>query len=396
MLTDITDEPKDSHGQIARSINAMAHDIAVLPEGNRLRGLTTVIVARLRVVLTVSVTQDTSMDAGPGARSPRILQALITPIAANLSWQSLAFRHALRAAFTTAPALVFTLLHGAAFDHWLTITILVTMQPYFGNTFARALERVAGTTLGGLLAALVGLFVVTPFGIAIVIFPLAVLAFSMRAVSFGLFVSCLTPMIVLLVELGLPGTSDLIIAGERVLLTMAGGATAIAGCYLLWPSWEPSRLPDEVRAAIAAHGVYAESELSLLLGDATMADVGQARRAAGLATNNVEAAVARALLEPGSAHNHRLEAAMVIDAALRRMAGRLTAMQFDPGQKNALAVAEWRRWRDWIRQSMTSLAQADPAISGPPELGESVHTEALGRIARQIELIAGTIARVSA
>ena len=396
MLTDITDEPKDSHGQIGRSINALAHDISLLPEGNRLRGLTMVIVARLRVVLTVSVTQDAPMDAGPGARSPRILQAVLTPIAANLSWQSLAFRHALRAACTTAPALLFTMLHGATFDHWLSITILVTMQPYFGNTFARALERVAGTTLGGLLAALVGLFVVTPFGIAIAIFPLAILAFSMRAVSFGLFVSCLTPMIVLLVELGVPGTSDFIIAGERVLLTMAGGATAIAGCYLLWPSWEPNRLPAEVRAAIAAHGAYAEAELSLLLGDATAADVGHARRAAGLATNNVEASVARALLEPGSAHNHRLEAAMVIDAALRRMAGRLTAMQFDPGQKNALAVAEWRRWRDWIRHSMTSLSKADPAISEPPAIGESVHTEALGRIARQIELIAGTLARVSA
>jgi hypothetical protein len=71
-------------------------------------------------------------------------------------------------------------------------------------------------------------------------------------------------------------------------------------------------------------------------------------------------------------------------------------MQFDPGQKNALAVAEWRRWRHWIKQSMSSLSKADPAISEPPAIGESVHTEALGRIARQIELIAGTLARVSA
>jgi hypothetical protein len=71
-------------------------------------------------------------------------------------------------------------------------------------------------------------------------------------------------------------------------------------------------------------------------------------------------------------------------------------MQFDPGLKNALAVEEWRRWRDWIRHSMLSLSKADPAISDAPEIGESVQTEALGRIARQIELIAGTIARVSA
>jgi len=396
MLAENSGAAKDHHAQIARSINAMERDITVLPETNQLRALAAVIVARLKVVLTVSVTADSPVDAGPGARSPRLWQALRTPLEANLSWQSIPFRHALRAAVTTAPALAYTLLHNAPFDHWLTITILVTMQPYFGNTFARALERVAGTTLGGLLAAVIGLFIATPLGTAVAIFPLAILAFTIRAVSFGLFVSGLTPMIVLLVELGQPGTSDFVIAGERVLLTLAGGVCAIAGCYLLWPSWEPSRLPAEVRAAIGAHGTYAEAELSFLLGEISAADLGQARRAAGLATNNVEAAVARALLEPGSAHNHRLEAAMVIDAALRRLAGRLTAMQFDPGQDSALSAADWRAWRDWLATAMHRLTTGETSIAPHPELGETPHTEALGRIARQIELIAGTIARVSA
>jgi uncharacterized membrane protein YccC len=396
MLVDRTGAPKPAHAQIDRSITAMAKDITVLPEGNHLRELVSAIVTRLRVVQTVSTTGDSPVDSGPGARPPRMWETLRTPILANLSWQSLPFRHALRAAVTTAPALVYTLLHHQPFDHWLTITILVTMQPYFGNTFTRALERVAGTTFGGLLAAAIGLYIATPLGIAVAMFPLAIFAFTIRAVSFGLFVSALTPMIVLLVEFSEPGTSDLLIAGQRVLLTLAGGVTAIAGCYLLWPSWEPSRLVAEVRAAIAAHAGYAEAELSMLLGEATSAEVGQARRAAGLATNNVEASVARALLEPGSAHNHRLEAAMVIDAALRRLAGRLTAMQFDPGQKDALPLEEWRHWRNWLSNAMRGLAAGNHDIAPHPELGETIHTEALGRIARQIELIAGTIARVSA
>lgn len=385
----------DAHDQIGRSIEAMSRDIQVLPEGHRLRELAGVIVARLRVVLTVSASADTWSDAGPGPFSPRLRQALRTPLMANLDWRSLAFRHALRAAAITSPAIAYTLLHGSPFDHWLSITILVTMQPYFGNTFMRALERVAGTTLGGLLAATLGLVVTTAGASAVAIFPLALLAFTLRAVSFGLFVSLLTPMIVLLVELGQPGTSDWMIAGERVLLTLLGGVSAIAACYVLWPSWEPHRLPADVKAAIAAHGQYAEAELSLILGETDAANVESARRAAGLATNNVEAAVARALLEPRHKHDDRLEAAMVIDAALRRLAGRLAAMQFDPGQTAALSQTAWRNWRSWISTALCDLSNGRSSLVAHPDLEDGPHTQALGRIARQVELIAGTIARIT-
>ena len=390
MLADRT----DAHVQIARSIAAMSRDIAVLPEANRLRGLAELIIARLRVVLTVANIADIPATAGPAGTSVRLWQAWTAPLKDNLSWQSMAFRHALRAAVTAAPALAFTLLHAGPYDHWVTITIVVTMQPYFGNTFARALERAGGTTLGGLIAAVLGLFVTTPLAISVAIFPLAVVAFMVRAVSFGLFVSGLTPMIVLLVELGQPGTSDFVIALERVGLTVAGGTLAVLACWLLWPSWEPNRLPAELRRAIAAHGRYAEAEMSLILGEVETSHVEQARRNAGLATNNVEAAVARALLEPGSARNSRLEAAMVIDAALRRMAGRLAAMQFDPLQAQALSPAQWRAWKTWLAGAIDGLLAGETTLAAPPALIETPHTEALGRIARQVSLIAGTIARV--
>src|SRR5258707_640240 len=210
----------------------------------------------------------------------------------------------------------FTLVWFTPYDHWLTITIVATMQPYFGITFTRALERVGGTLLGGVIAALLSLLVTTPLAIAAVMFPLAVIALAIRAVSFGLFMAALTPMIVLLVELGAPGTSEWMIAGARALFTFAGGVVAVAGCYLLWPSWEPDRLTEEIRAAIDAHGRYAEAVLSFLTETASAAEVDQARRAAGLASNNAEASISRALLEPGAGARDRLEAAMVIDAAL--------------------------------------------------------------------------------
>ncbi len=391
MLADRT----DAHIQIARSIAAMERDVEILPPGDRLRALVAVIASRLQVLLVVASSPDRGPVMGEGARAPQMWQAFITPLRANLSWRSAAFRHAVRVTVTAACALGFSLWHEGRFDHWLAITILVTMQPFFGNTFLRAAERVAGTTLGGLIAALLGLVVTTPLGNALAMFPLALVAFTLRPVSFGLFVSALTPMIVLLVELGLPGYADWAIAGTRVALTMGGGLIAVAACYLLWPDWQPNRLEAEIRDAIQAHGAYADAEIGFILRETPNAALEQARRAAGLASNNVEASVARALLEPRGPQNDRLEAAMVIDSALRRMAGRLTAMQYDSAQPGALEPSAWAAWRGWIAAAMAELGAGRTTLTPHPPLAEGPHTAALGRIARQIELIAGTVARVA-
>ena len=91
------------------------------------------------------------------------------------------------------------------YDHWLTMTIVATMQPFFALTYARAVERVAGTALGGIVAAAVGLLCTTPLAIALAMFPLTVAALAVRAVNFGLFMLALTPVVVLLVETGEPG-----------------------------------------------------------------------------------------------------------------------------------------------------------------------------------------------
>jgi hypothetical protein len=77
-----------------------------------------------------------------------------------------------------------------------------------------------------------------------------------------------------------------------------------------------------VKKAIAAHSAYTEATFSMLLGETTDARLGQARRAAGVTSNALEALITRALLEPGKQNRDPLEAAMVVDAALRRCAGR--------------------------------------------------------------------------
>jgi uncharacterized membrane protein YccC len=377
---------------IVRSLEAIAADVADLPEDHPVRPIYDAIVEHLRMALLVSVPAN-YLPADRQQTMP-LRRRIGGPLRANLNLQSLALRHALRIALVAAPAFAVTLAWPGPYEHWLTITMLVVMQPYFALTWTRALERIGGTMLGGVLAALIALACHTPVELAVALVPTLIVALAVRRVSYGLFTLAITPLVVLLSELGQPGTSQWTLALMRALFTVLGGLIAVLGCFVLWPSWEPSRLGREVRAAIEAHRAYAAAELAFVLGEGSEEAADQARRAAGVSSNNLEASLSRALLEPGD--RTRLDAALVIDSALRRMAGRLSAIQLDPALRHALSSEEWRAWRDWLDKSLRALVEGDPSLPPRPSALARQEREPVSRISRQVELMAGALARLGA
>jgi uncharacterized membrane protein YccC len=387
MITDDPDVPRRTH----RAIDAIVADFEDLPAGAPLRAVIERITDRLRIAHTLAVPSNLAPGTDAAGRSIPFRQRVIRPLSANLNWQSPALRHALRTAVTAAAPLAFTMVRFNPYDHWLTITVVATMQPYFSLTYTRAIERVLGTAAGGLVAAAVGLVCTSPLSIAAAMFPLAMLAFAVRTVSFGLFMMALTPLIVLLVETGSPDAGEWMIAGIRAAFTVIGGLIAVAANFLLWPSREPDLVAPEVKKAIAAHAEYAKVGFSVLLGEATSDALDQARRAAGVTTNSLEALITRALLEPGKKKHDALEAATVVDAALRRCAGRLATLQHDPALASGTPAQTLRIWRDWISAAMRTLASGSTEL--PPRPTGAEH-DALTRIARQIDLLSGAMGRL--
>jgi uncharacterized membrane protein YccC len=376
---------------VEQVLHGMDDQAAALAAGDPVRATLGDITERMRMAVNLSAAATLQPGVGPAGERPKLLRRLWTILRANLNRNSLPLRHALRVVALTAPALALTVIWYGQYEHWLTITLLVTLQPYYAQTFTRALERVGGTVLGGLVAAALSLVFTTPLAMTIgtVVFLLG--AMSIRYVGYGLFIAVLTPMIVLLAENTEPGRSELVVAAMRGSFTVLGGAIALAGVFLLWPSWEPQRLAEELRRAIAAHGAYADAVLARLLREPDAPDLDAARRAAGLASNNVEASLSRALLEPSRLDRRPLEAAMLVDAALRRMAGRLAVLALSDGR--ALPAPSLRAWRGWIAQAVGALAAGAPARLPPrPDL-ESAHpaADSLLRIARQLELMAGAL-----
>jgi uncharacterized membrane protein YccC len=392
IIADVTlSDRKAAHPRTARSIDAMEAEVAGVPVDDPLRSIADRIVERLRIAQTLAVPANYLPDADPVGGRELLRQRLWRPFRANLTWRSPTLRHALRAAVTAAPALAFTMAWFTPYDHWLTITIVATMQPFFALTYTRAVERIAGTALGGIVAAAVGLVCTTPMAIALAMFPLTVAALAVRAVNFGLYMVALTPVVVLLVETGQPDTAEWRIALARAGLTILGGLIAVAASFVLWPSREPERLVAGTKQAIAAHGNYADAELGYLLDEIPAKTVDAARREAGVASNSLEAAINRALIEQGGQRDV-LEAVLVIDSALRRCAGRLAAMQFGTGPRLSMPAASLRAWREWIGAAMRDLAAGQTALKPRPDVAE---VEGIRRLAGQIELIGGAMRRLT-
>ena len=386
-------EAADRLARLERAAAAIADSAGSLPDSPVYR-IADTIAERLRIAITLAK-PDALAPVPPGPAQGGWRKLLLGPLRANLDPSSAVLRHALRAAAAAAAGFVVTLAWPTSYGFWLTITLVLTMQPYFAVTLTRAAERIGGTVLGGAIGAVIAVACPTPAAMAVALFPLAVLALAVRAVNFGLFMACMTPVIVLLIELARPGQSQVEIAVMRGLYTVAGGALALLFSALLWPVWEPARLRDELRAAIAAHGRYACTEIAALLGEARRDQVEQARRTAGVASNNAEASLQRALLEPSRGDTERLEAALTIDAALRRIAGRVTALQVDAAL-HPHDRAAWRRWRDWIDTASVRLAEGRADLPPrPPVPAGDVDSESLLRIARQLELAAGALARLA-
>ena len=275
------------------------------------------------------------------------------------------------------------------FQHWLTITLVLTLQPFYAGTWQRALERIGGTALGGLLAAVVALVCTTPLSIAAALFPLAVLAFAVRGVNYGAFMILLTPLVVLLTEFSRPGTGELFIAFERALYTLTGGSPgrpgrpgAVAELGAGAPAAGPRRCPGRP-CGLRRSGVGGPAET----GRTRHRRPGPARSGAGQQQpGNVD--LPRPRRTARRAAKQGLQEAMVADAALRRMAGRLSALQLDPHHADGVSPDGLRAWRDWIRDAFRALRDGTGLPRSRPD-GRA--PDALVRIALQIELLDGAL-----
>ena len=371
------DRPLDTAEQQA-SLQRLRAELEALPADSEARHVMQAMAEHFAVLIAVA--RPTAQPL-PGSvmAPPPLSQRVFGPLRQNFSLSSVAMRHALRTAIVATPVLAWSMVDGSPYAHWAVFTLILCLQPYFSATWLRSAERVVGTALGALVAAGIGLISTTQVELAFTMLPLTIFAFAIRSVSFTVYTAVLTPMIVLLIEQIAPGSNELSIAEARIGYTLLGGVLAILANLLLWPGFEGKRLDANIATAIRAHIAYVHAVFEALL-EARPASAAP-RRAAGLASNNLEAALSRALLEPHQRQDSVIERGAVVDAALRRMAGRLSVLSLDRPVITDADRPLWAAWQNWLEDCLSDNRRPRPELPSGPA------AETLTRLARQAELI---------
>jgi uncharacterized membrane protein YccC len=176
--------------------------------------------------------------------------------ALNLSWhvEPALVRYTLRLALLTMAGFVACKYLELPHGYWLPFTVVVVLQPDYGSTRQRAGQRVLGTIAGSLAASLL-LWLQLPLGVLMAAAAGTMFAFGYllkRNYAFAMFF--VTLFIVLVTEAAGPVT--LAFAGERLGVTLAGGALALLAAQVFWPVWERDRLPSILAGALRATGDY--------------------------------------------------------------------------------------------------------------------------------------------
>jgi uncharacterized membrane protein YccC len=308
-----------------------------------------------------------SLERAKEIEDPEAGPTWLAPLRAVLSWDSVVLRFALRVGIVTAAAVALTATLDLRRGYWITITAVMILQPYTGTTSVRAVQRVLGTVIGGILTAGLAALFHDPLAIFALVFVFALLSVALLPLNYAAFSVFLTPTFVLLAE---ASTGDWHLAGVRILNTVLGGGLALAGSQLLWPSPESERLPAYLAQTITALRNY----LALVVqrfddrSENASRALREARRQVGLAILNAEESFQRLLGE----HRGPAEAlapAMTLLTYTRRFTASIAALALSRHSVDAMQAEALASFAQAADAALADVSAALAAGRAPAPLG---------------------------
>jgi uncharacterized membrane protein YccC len=280
----------------------------------------------------------------------------LVPLRAAVSPDSLIARHALRLGLVTAVAVALTAALGLKRGYWVTITAVIILQPYVGATSLRAVQRVLGTVVGGALAALLAAWFHSPVAVLVLAFVFSAVSVALLPLNYAVFSVFLTPTFVLLAE---ASAGDWHLAGLRIVNTVIGGALAMLGTWLLWPSPEAKRMPEYLAEVLEAMRAYLADVIARFddRSDAAGAALRAGRRRVGLAILNADESLERALSERRGRAND-LTPAMTLVTYARRFTASIAALALSRHSVAAVPTGALQRFASAMDQALADLAAA--------------------------------------
>jgi uncharacterized membrane protein YccC len=161
---------------------------------------------------------------------------------------TLTSRYAIRSAVAATAALFIYKWFNVDHGYWLPFSVMIVIQPYFGATFKKAMDRVGGTVLGGIAG---GLLLYLPVGLHIkeaILFLTFILMVYYIKKQYAVAAFIITLNLVLLFNL--ESAYNNMIMATRVICTIGGALLAVASGFALLPTWDKKWLPSHLAGAI--------------------------------------------------------------------------------------------------------------------------------------------------
>jgi len=223
----------------------------------------------------------------------------LATLRANLSLDSVIFRHAVRLTLCVAAGdATGRVLHPYR-AYWIPMTIVLVLKPEFAVTFSRGVLLIAGTLTGLSLAT--ALFHYLPIHMATEIALIGVFTFLMRWVgpaNYGIFGVTISTLVVMLISI--TGVAPKEVIQARAINTVLGGVFALVA-YAAWPSWERNRVPELFAALLEAYrksfGAICAELLNATPNSGRQRE--RTRQAARTTRSNLETSFERLAAEPG-------------------------------------------------------------------------------------------------
>ncbi|NDV25504.1 FUSC family protein [Desulfovibrio sp. JC010] len=213
-------------------------------------------------------------------------------------WDSVPFRHALKAAAAITVAIVAARFLELRHAVWLPISVIVVMRPSVGGTLRLGWKRFWGTAIGAAVG--VGILFLEPampllVGLIIFSFFLMILV---RVFSYTAFSGCLSTGVILM--LGAIFTDGWQFGVERIVDTALGIGIGIAASFGVWPNMARKNLRTKMATLVELQSTHFKKlSESYLQGGVSETEIIQSRIEASTMLDTCAESFREAAAEPG-------------------------------------------------------------------------------------------------
>lgn len=254
---------------------------------------------------------------------PRVILQIIREVF-NIDSQQ--FKYSLRVGLGLALSVFIFKFFKIDHGHWIALTLLIVIQPYYGATRKKGFERIIGTVAGIVVGGAIMLLPIKhETFVIILIFISFFVAYYLRN-NYKVGVFFVTIMMVVMMQLSKQGSWDLI--WWRVLSTLIGSALAILISFAFWPIWEKQRFPSLLNHSFNQN-LFFLNQVILSYEKKLPAGVTwhRSRRLSEAANNNLFACVQRMYEEP-QAHQREIDVHFAKVGSNVRISREITSLAF--------------------------------------------------------------------